>query len=266
MKLNKLLSGVILSGIVLSLNVTDLGIGSTEAQAATVVSETQYVKTTLFDHTDIQTVTGVNLLTSSDVETVYTKLKDTASWTALGYSDADAKLIANRFTKSYNQAIGILTKMTKNNTLGLKVITTNKPYYKNASIGTGSIKDNSSSSSSSSSSESSSEANETTLSAQVKELEVEIEYSKKDIDLDYDAKSNGTIKAEVDNEVANIELKNAKAQAYIEDIFDGLDIKTADQDTIKNQVLSKLNADSNFKKFKFKAKLKDGSKVEFTIK
>lgn len=231
-----------------------------EAKAATVSFTKAY----------LAQLTGLEL-SSTSIQKGYNKLKTASVWTTLGYTSADAGRIASRFTQSYSQAIGILKSITAGKNVELKVVTVNNPYYKTVNIGTLEQQEQVVAPTTSEvPAENNQKANETVetaiLSQLVKEIDMEVEYKHDSIDLEYDVSSRGKIKAEVDNELTNVELKGAKAQAYIENLFKGLDVKNSSKETIKNHILSKLNAPKSGEKFEFKVKFADKTKVDLKIK
>lgn len=278
MKANKFVSGIVLAGVILGLGALDAS--NNQVQAATVISESAFSKTMSFNREDLKTVSGIDFNTSKDVATVYSALKNPTSWETLGYTSEDATLVANRFAYSYYQALGILTDLANNPSLELKVVTTNTPGNRNVSIGT--IGEAATEESTAKETETEKPITEesvteestteedtvqtSALSSTVRKLSVDIEYKKQNIELKFQVKSDGRIKAEFDNEFTGVELKDTEAQQVIETLFEGLDIQNSDQDSLKNQIITRLNASNDFKKFKFKAELQNGTKVEFKLK
>lgn len=271
--MKNLTKSLLVAGVALSVGVTAFS-GGVAASASTVISETAYEKIVSFTKEDLEKATNEQLDLAS-INHVYTSLKDTKTWVKLGYNSTDAKRIADRFVQSQYQAIGILTDIAHNEGLSLKVITVNKPYFNTVNIGTvGEITNpetdepntEDSGATEESTSESTEESNQGTLSKAVKEIDIEIEYKNKEIELEYDVKSNGTVKAKYVNEFTGEKTEGAKAQKTIEALFVGLDAKNSSKTEIKNHVISKLNASQKFKKFDFKVKFADKSKVDFKIK
>lgn len=277
MKMTNLTKSLLVAGVALSIGATPF-IGGVSASAATVISESAYEKVMSFTKADLDSATGTKLTVAS-VNKVYTSLKKAATWTKLGYNAADAKKIAARFTESQYQAVGILTSIANNERVSLKVVTINKPYYSDVNIGTTGEVENPGTDESSS--EEATDPSETTpsettpsednnnnvgVNKTIKQIDVDVEYKNQDIELEYEVKSNGTVKAKYVNEFTGEKVEGAKAQQKIEAVFAGLDVKGSSQTQIKNHVISKLNAGQNFKKFDFKVKFTNNTKVDFKIK
>lgn len=277
MKLNKIKGAVLASIIVLSVGVLAIKVVPTPLYAKVketsilqptktvtvkpiVVSSTKYKEVTLLTKSDIKQITGFEL-TSKNITSIYNELKSESAWEMVGYSERDAELIANRFTKSYKQSIGILKKLAKISKLNLKVVIIDKPNYQNANIGVSN--------------------NDTKLElptitptvtptpstevvkSSLKELEISIDYKNGDIELEYEVDIDGTIEAEYQNDFTGEELQGKDAKAIIENILSGLDIKNSNQATIVNHILSKLNVEKGYKQFQFKAEFYDGKEIEF---
>ncbi|WP_086443840.1 YusW family protein [Candidatus Enterococcus lemimoniae] len=290
MKLTKLTSALLVSGIVLTIG-TSVAVNTTSVAAATVVSETAYEKVMSFTKADLNNVTGSNLSTTS-INTVYSAMKKQETWTKLGYTKTEAKRIADRISVSNYQTVGILKDIVANEGLQFKVVLVNQPNYKAVNVGTiGEVvtpeapitneEDTTPEAPITNEEDTTPEApitneedttpetpSNSTLSSVVKEIEIEIEYKKLgDIEVDYEVKSNGRIKAEVKNKQTGVKIKDAAAQKAVEDLFVGLDAKTMSHAAIQDHVLTKLNASkSGLKKFEFEVKFADKSKVDFKIK
>ncbi|EOH99004.1 hypothetical protein UAY_02273 [Enterococcus moraviensis ATCC BAA-383] len=278
MKMTHLTKSLLVAGVALSIGAAPF-VGAVSASAATVISETTYEKIVSFTKDDLKQATNVQL-NATTVNKMYTALKQAKAWEKLGYNAADANKIAKRFADSQYQAVGILTDIAHNEALSLKVVTINKPYFSSVNIGTtGEVTNPGTGESSTeepntgetgdtdeSTSESNEESNKGTLSKLVKEIDVDVEYKNKDIEFKYEVKSNGTVKAKYVNEFTGEKTEGAKAQKTIEAVFEGLDAKNSSQAQIKNHVINKLGASQNFKKFDFKVKFADKSKVDFKIK
>ncbi|MTD41986.1 hypothetical protein GIX45_25860 [Erwinia sp. CPCC 100877] len=264
MKMTKLTKTLLVAGVALTVGTTPF-IGGYSASAQTVISETAYEKIISFTKEDVNKATGIQL-TQGTVNKVYNSLSQAASWEKLGYSKADAKRVADRFAQSNYQAVGILTDMVNNAGVSLKVVTINKPYYSTVNIGTTGEVANPGTNEPSIEEPNQGNNNQSVLSKQVKEIDVEIEYQHKDIEFEYDVKSNGSVKAEFENEFTGVKQKGTAAQQTIENLFEGLNVKNSSKTQIKNHILTKLGAAQNFKKFDFKVKFADGSKVDFKIK
>ena len=72
---------------------------------------------------------------------------------------------------------------------------------------------------------------------------------------------------QVKNEQTGLKLQDAKAQTYVETLFVGLDAKTSSQEEIKTHIMEQLHANQKgLKKFAFKVKYADKTKVDFKIK
>lgn len=266
MKMKKL-TGLLLAGIILSTGATTLA-SSPDVCAATVISENQYEKTMSFTKADLTAVTGMVLEpTEASIQRMYDSLKKERVWLALGYSSTEAQRITKRMAQSTYQAIGILTSMANNQNIQLKVVVINKPNYSTINIGTIGSVDKPTVPKDEPEKEDTNKPGDSALHALVKEIEIEIEYQKEKIKLDYEVKSNGKIKAEVKNERTGLKLQDAKAQTYIETLFVGLDAKTSSQEEIKTHIMEQLDANQKgLKKFAFKVKYADKTKVDFKIK
>ncbi|EMF0511218.1 hypothetical protein H5O69_001936 [Enterococcus hirae] len=265
MKMKKL-TGLLLAGIILSTGATTLA-SSPDVCAATVISENQYEKVMSFTKADLTAVTGIVLEpTEASIQRMYDSLKNERVWLALGYSSTEAQRITKRMAQSTYQAIGILTSMANNQNIQLKVVVINKPNYSTINIGTiGSVDKPTVPKDEPEKEENTNVPGDSALRALVKEIE--IEYQKEKIKLDYEVKSNGKIKAEVKNEQTGLKLQDAKAQTYVETLFVGLDAKTSSQEEIKTYIMEQLHANQKgLKKFAFKVKYADKTKVDFKIK
>lgn len=269
MKSTKLTTALIAIGMMLTIGASALGT-SVPVEAATVVSETAYEKVMSFTKEDLNKATKVSLSASS-VSNVYNAMTKSNSWTKLGYTEEEAKLIANRISISYYQTRGILNDIVANDGLEFKVILVNHPNYKTVNIGTiGKVVEPSNPEKPEVPSKPVEPELPTnpTLSSIVEDIEIDIEYRRLgDIELDYEVKSNGRIEAKIKNKQTGVKIKDAQAQKIIEDLFVGLDAKKMNHTSIQNHVLTKLNAPkSDLKKFKFEVKYADRSKVDFKIK
>ena len=266
MKMKKL-TGLLLAGIILSTGATTLA-SSPDVCAATVISENQYEKIMSFTKADLTAVTGIVLEpTEASIQRMYDSLKKERVWLALGYSSTEAQRITKRMAQSTYQAIGILTSMANNQNIQLKVVVINKPNYSTINIGTIGSVDKPTVPKDEPEKEDTNKPGDSALRTLVKEIEIEIEYKKEKIKLDYEVKSNGKIKAEVKNERTGLKLQDAKAQTYVETLFVGLDAKTSSQEEIKTHIMEQLHANQKgLKKFAFKVKYADKTKVDFKIK
>ncbi|MGX7418262.1 YusW family protein [Carnobacterium gallinarum] len=278
MKLNKLTKTVLVAGMVLTVGVGPV-LAPKSAEAATVVSATKNETVITFTKAEIAELVGTDF-TVANVRAIYNSLKSAATWEAAGYSSADASLVAARFANSSSQAIGILTDIAYGTSVDLKIVVINSAYYQGANIGTS----NSATAPEVTEPEvtepevTEPEAPEVTdptepevttpeaNKAPVKDIEIDIEYKKKDIELDYEVKSNGTVKAKYVNEFTGEKIEGKVAQAKIEGVLAGLDVKNSSKSDIAKHVLAKLNAGSDYKKFQFEVKYADKSKVEFKLK
>lgn len=271
--MKKITSLLLVSGLVLSIGCATVA-NTTSADAATVISQSTYEKTMSFTKDDLKNATGITLTSKLTViNSMYNSLKDSKVWVKLGYSSTDAKRIAQRVELSNYQTIGILEDIANNQKLEFKVVTITKPNYKNVDLGTVGTKDQSTTPSEdpatgeTETTTPNEDPAKTPLSSLVKEIEIDIEYKKKDIEIDYDVKSDGRVKAEVENELTGSKVKDAQAQKIVEELFSGLDAKTSSKEEIQNHILTKLNAPKDgLKKFEFKVKFADKSKVDFKIK
>jgi hypothetical protein len=264
MKMTKLTKTLLVAGVALTIGATPFA-GGYSASAQTIISETAYEKIISFTTKDLDEATSIQLAQGT-INKAYDSLSQAATWRTLGYSETDAKRVADRFVQSRYQAIGILTDMVNNAGVSLKVVTINKPYYSTVNIGTIGEAVNSGTENSSTEESNQGNNNQSILSKQVKEIDVEVEYKHKEIELEYDVKSNGSVKAEFENEFTGVKQKGTAAQQTIEQLFADLDVKNSSKTQIKDHILSKLGAAQNFKKFDFKVKFADGSKVDFKIK
>ncbi|GGC77017.1 YusW family protein [Enterococcus wangshanyuanii] len=269
MKMTNITKSLLVAGVALSISAAPF-ISGVSAEASTVISETAYEKIISFTKADLDKAVGTSL-TASTINKVYTSLSQAKVWEKLGYSKADAKKVAARFSESKYQATGILTEIAMNEHVSLKVVTINKPYYSSVNIGTMGEStapgtDESSTEESTTEETTPSEDNNAAAKQSMKEIDVDIEYKNKDIELEYDVKSDGTVKAKFENEFTGEKMSGVRAQQKIEAIFAGLDVRNSSQTQIKNHVITKLNANQNFKKFDFKVKFVDKTKVDFKIK
>ncbi|MGX7172689.1 YusW family protein [Enterococcus ratti] len=264
MKLKKMTSLLLLSGIVLSVGGTTLT-NSTSAAAATIVSESKYEKVISFTKEDLANATGVTLNTTEKaINNMYNALKKASVWESLGYDSTQAQRIASRISQSMYQTIGILTSIANHQQLQFKVVTINKPNYSGVNIGTIGTDD---ATEEPDKGDNTGNADDSAFSKQVKDVEIKMEYKKGKIELEYEVKSNGTIKAEVENKLTGMKLKGSVAQTYIEELFVDLDTKTSSQNEIAEHVMKYLKTDQKgLKKFDFKVKYADKTKVDFKIK
>jgi hypothetical protein len=240
-------------------------------EAATVVSSSRYETVTLFSKADLKNITGVSL-TTQNVTTVHNELKQAATWEKAGYNAADAKLIANRFTQSGNQAIQILTKVAYGK-LNLKVVVINKPNYTNANIGVSGQQIGGGGIETPDVPET--ETPETgvpeteapvKVQSELKEIQIDVDYKRGSIEFEYEVKYNGTVKAEYENDFTGENLHGKAAQNKIEAILAGLDVEGSSQSTIVNHILGKLNQGQTYKQFQFEAEYYDGTEREFKLR
>ncbi len=227
-----------------------------------VISSTKYKEVTLLSKSGIEQITGFPL-TSKNISSIYKELKKDDTWKAAGYSEDDAKLIANRFAKSYKQSIGILKKLAKVSNLGLKVVIIDKPNYKKASIGVTKDITNSDKPTTAPTTTPTTTPGEEVTKLNLKELEISIEYKKGEIELEYEVKLDGTVQAEYKNDFTGENLKNEDAKVKIESLLNGLDIKESSQTTIVEHILNKLDIEKEYKEFQFEAEFYNGKKIQF---
>ena len=239
---------------------------STSKVTPIVVSSTKYKEVTLLTKEDIKELTGFEV-TSKNVFSIYKQLKKSSTWKAAGYSESDAELIASRFKNSYNQSIGILKKLAKNSKLNLKVVVIEKPNYQSASIGVSGYNSDKENTKPSEDKEGNTNTGATTTpeAKTLKELEVNINYKNGSIELEYSVKSDGSIKAEYQNDFTKEDLKGNAAQEKIEEILQGLDMKENNQEMNESHILSKLNLEKGYKQFQFEASYNDGKEIEFEL-
>lgn len=102
--------------------------------------------------------------------------------------------------------------------------------------------------------------------ASLQEIDVEIEYDKNEIEFTYEIKSNGTIEATYEDESADLELEGKAAQDKIMTLLDGLSIKTATNEQIKEHITKKLAVNEQVKQFEFEANFTDKTEIEFVLK
>lgn len=271
MKTKKITNLILASTMVLSIGASTMA-GTKEVSAATVISESTYKTITAFSTEDLTKATGISL-TTANVQKMYNKLKQAATWEKLGYKADQAKKISQRVTISSNQTQGILKNLV--NTLGmqLKVVLVQKANYEGVNLG--SVMVNSSTpevqvpeTETPEVEVPETEGQVTGLDGRIKEIDIELEYKAKnqDIDLELDVKNDGKIKAEYENEATKQKVEGDVAKAVAINIFNGIEVKNMTEAQISNHVTNKLGANKNFKKFSFKVKYFDGSKVDFKIK
>ena len=102
--------------------------------------------------------------------------------------------------------------------------------------------------------------------ASLQEIDVEIEYDENEIEFTYEIKSNGTIEATYEDESADLELEGKAAQDKIMTLLDGLSIKTATNEQIKEHITKKLAVNEQVKQFEFEANFTDKTEIEFVLK
>ncbi|MGX4686130.1 YusW family protein [Vagococcus sp. JNUCC 83] len=282
-----------LSLLTISLGGSALVVNTQDVDAKTVVSQTARKSVITFTKADLEDATNVKL-SAFNVQKMYDYLSKTDAWTALGYNGSQATKIAQRVSLSSRQAQGILKDMVNNDNLEFKVVYMNTGWFERVNIGSEVVKGETPEVETPEvetpevetpevetpeveTPETGAPETETpeidvpsngTLDKNIKEIEIEVEYraKNKDIELDVDVKKDGRVKAEFENEATLTKVKGDKAEAIAVDIFDGVDVRTMSKNDIKNHVLTKLNADQNVKKFDFKVKYFDGSKIDFKIK
>ncbi|MDA9472762.1 YusW family protein [Enterococcus sp. 5H] len=258
MKKVKRLKGLFLVGMIMLIGATSLATIKT-VSAATIVSETKNKKVVSYSKQELEKGTDVKFETDS-IDKIYQLLKQTKTWGNLGENTENAQRIADRFEQSESQAIKILKNIVASDGLKLKVVFVNKPKYSTVSIGT--LEQETTAKKNDSSTK---KTIDKTLKAQVKAIDLKIEYKHKDIELEYDVKSNGLVKAKYQNEFTKEKLDGEKAQKIIENLFSGLDLKDSSKSDIKDHILMKLDEEKGVKKFEFKVKFSDKSKIEFEI-
>lgn len=264
----KLAQVALASTMVLSMGVSVLSVGTEEASAATVISQTAYETIMAFSAEELTQATGVEL-TVANVQKMYSKLKEAGTWETLGYKGDQAKKVSQRVSLSLSQTQGILKTMANTTGMELKVVYIHNAYYEGVNLGTIMADSTLPETETPEIPETETPTSPSTgLDATIKEIDIELDYKAKnqDIDLDLDVKNNGFIKAEYENEGTKQKLEGEAAKAVVLSVMDGLDVKKMTEVEIANHVTSKLGANQNFKKFAFKVKYFDGSKVEFKIK
>ena len=226
-----------------------------------VLYENEYKTIKLFSKTELEGITGVQL-TSQNAEKMRSALTNADVWLDAGFKQTHAEYIANRFVESKQQAVGIIKKIAKNSKLGLKVIVVNQGSNPHLNIGVEYYDKGGNSTSEEGKSKDPVKQGGDTLSA-IKKLEIEIEYSKKDVELEYNYSS--LKKCVYENEFTGEKLKQNDAVKLTENILAGLDLQSASKKEIANQVIERLEVNSNYEKFSFEVKFLDGSKVEFEL-
>ncbi|WP_462258824.1 YusW family protein [Vagococcus teuberi] len=261
----------ILSLVTLSIGSSALVFSTQSVDAKTVVSQTARKSVLTFTKADLERATKIKL-SVSNVQKMYNLLSETDTWKELGYNDSQAAKIAQRVSLSSRQSQGILKDMLNNANVEFKVVYMNTGWFERVNIGSEVVTENVPEVEVLETETLDSETPEVpatgTLDKNIKEIEIEIDYraKNKDINLDVDVKKDGRVKAEFENEATRTKVKGDQAEAFVIDIFDSVDVRTMSKNDIKNHVLNKLNADKNFKKFDFKVKYFDESKVDFKIK
>lgn len=256
--MNKFVKTAAITGVVLGLGLTTIAPVTSMAASAigTVAYQDNYKTIKDFNKTDLQKLTNVKV-SVANVNTIYNVLKSQKTWVKAGFSSAEARQIANK-TASYTKQIkGILTGIAKNKDTSLRVVYIATPYKTQVNFGTVGSNNNTD------------DTNVTPPPVQAKlavqKLEVKIEYKKKDIEFKYEVKSNGSVKAKIENEFKGTKVEGIAAQKQIEAIFANFDISKKSQSQIVNQVISKLNLGKNYKEFEFEAKFNNKTKIEFEI-
>ena len=270
-----------LSLLTISLGGSALVVNTQNVDAKTVVSQTARKSVITFTKADLEKATNVKL-SALNVQKMHSSLSKAEVWTALGYNESQATKIAQRVSLSSRQAQGILKDMVNNAQVEFKVVYMNTGWFERVNIGSEVVKGETPEAETPETPEVETPETEApeveapeidlptngALDKNIKEIEIEVEYraKNKDIELDVDVKKDGRVKAEFENEATRTKVKGDKAEAIAVDIFDGIDVRTMSKNDIKNHVLTKLNADQNVKKFDFKVKYFDGSKIDFKIK
>lgn len=257
----KKLSHIILaSTMILTVGTSFMATG-TPAEAATVISQTAYETVMGFSAEELTAATGMEL-TSATIQKTYNKLKGKAIWETLGYSATKASKVAQRISLSKNQTLGILSDMIANPGLNFKVVYISSPGYEGVNIGSVNLTPPTGEE------PTDLEQPATGLDSMIKEIEIEVDYKAKnqDIDLDFEVKSNGKVKATYENEGTREDLEGDAATAVAANLLSGLDLKNMSDAQIAEHVITKLGANKNFKKFAFKVKYVDKTKVDFKIK
>lgn len=258
MKKVKVLKGVFYVGMTMFIGLASLT-NVKMVSASTIVSETKNKKVVSFSKQELEKGTDIKVEVDL-IDKIYQSLKQTKTWENLGENTEDAERIAERFEKSESQATKILKNIAGSDELNLKVVFVNKRKYNTVNIGT--LEQETTTQKTDSAKK---KTTDETLKTQVKALDLKIEYKHKDIELEYNVKSNGSVKAKYQNEFTKETLDGAKAQKEIENLFSGLDIKNDSQSEIKDHILTKLDENKGVKKFEFKVKFSDKSKIEFEI-
>ena len=74
------------------------------------------------------------------------------------------------------------------------------------------------------------------------------------------------IEATYEDESADLELEGKAAQDKIMTLLDGLSIKTATNEQIKEHITKKLAVNEQVKQFEFEANFTDKTEIEFVLK
>ena len=264
MKNKKITTSLLTAGKVLAIGITPF-VHSNTMEAATLISQSDHEKVMSFTKKDLKEATGIQLEPAT-VQAVHQELKQQITWETLGYSTIDAQNIATRFTQNTYQALGILTDIANHSDLQLKVITINNPYLATAKIGTFKWETVTPEVGGDHETADNELTTPTPTVASLQEIDVEIEYDENEIEFTYEIKSNGTIEATYEDESADLELEGKEAQDKIMTLLDGLSIKTATNEQIKEHITKKLAVNEQVKQFEFEANFTDKTEIEFVLK
>ena len=234
MKNKKITTSLLTAGMVLAIGITPF-VHSNTMEAATLISQSDHEKVMSFTKKDLKEATGIQLEPAT-VQAVHQELKQQITWETLGYSTIDAQNIATRFTQNTYQALGILTDIANHSDLQLKVITINNPYLATAKIGTFKWETVTPEVGGDHETADNELTTPTPTVASLQEIDVEIEYDENEIEFTYEIKSNGIIEATYEDESADLELEGKAAQDKIMTLLDGLSIKTATNEQIKEHI------------------------------
>ncbi|WP_167630164.1 YusW family protein [Listeria valentina] len=279
--MNKLVKVTAATGLALTMGVATLAPVVSEAASVegNVIYQDAYKTIKTFSKSDLQTLTGVSL-TAGNVDKVYNKLTEAATWADAGYTNAQASKIAQRVSAYTNQLKGILREIAAKDNVSLKVIYLDKTWNEQINFGSeytgGNVVDEDNNDNGTivepgdDTEDNSGNNNESvkpsTGKLAVKDLDVEIEYKNFDVELQYEVKKNGKVEAEYENEFTGEKVKGAKAQSIIEGIFADFDMNSTNKNQIVTHVLGELKLKNNFKKFQYEVEFPNKSEFEFKIK
>lgn len=225
----------------------------------TILFENNYKSIKRFNKNDIAKMTGVDFSTDS-IESIYSELSKSNTWQSAGYSKSRSDSISDRFSSNKNKSISILREIANNSEQKeLKVIIIHNKHHKKAEIGIYNTNENKI--------YYDSEGEEKTVSSnklEILDLDIQIEYDDYDVQISYEVDSGDTIEAKI--EIGDKEIIGTDAQNKIEKIFNNMNLKTSDEKEILNQVISKLDLNNSYKKFKFDTEFINKTDRVFSIK